>query len=152
MLGYPLLGDDVHTYLHLSVFEHLKQSCYWVLWDARPFRNFIQFFHVSLCIAIPLAKMPYQVLKNTYCGGIVLHCYCHKKCAMQFPTAFTDTEQDFQRFCWNRHCYRQLHMHTGMIFINCEVSSAGNGFKSLPVKGKFSFLTEIMFSLHKKSL
>lgn len=111
------------------IFKHLKLSCYWVLWYAGPFTNIIQFPQVNLHIAVLLAKISCQVFQICTVKELYFIVIAIQRCAVELSIVFTDTKQDFWRSLSNWLYYRKLHMHTGMTFINCEVSSADHRFK-----------------------
>lgn len=157
MLGYALLGDDVHMcsapqFLNTWIPEYLKQSCYWVLWHAGPFRNFIQFSHVSLHIAIPLAKIPYQIFKTCIVKELYFIAIAIRSVPWNFPLRLLTQNRVFKDFAGIDTIIGSCICTQVWYLLIVKSALPATDLKSLPVKGKFSFLTEIMFSLHKKSL
>ena len=109
-----------------SVFEHLKQSYYWFLRHARPFRIFIQLSHVSLHIAVPLAKIPYQVFKMCTVKALYFIANAIRNMSWNFPLPLHQAGL-LKILLQNRHHYRQLRMCTVTI-LNCDVSYTGHRF------------------------
>ena len=145
-----------------SVFKHLKKSWYWVLWHAGPLTS-IRFSQVSLHTGV--LQLKYHI-KYSRCvlrrnSSSLLFPLKKKKKekkkrkAKEFYIVITEslTQNKASKYIFrivtiigSCICAQVWHL------LIVKSAPLVTDLKSLPLNGKFSFLTEVMFSLHKKSL